>query len=198
MANFVAMKPLGERVKEFRESRKWTAGRLAKEVGTSRQNIDNLEAGRVRRHPFYIHALARVMGASTDELLAGTPITSSGGSRLESSLSRLPADLAALLPQDAEAFSAEIAQLCERVHERAEQVRRHATLLQPAAELPTDIEDLKRELDALGPAERKIAYARAMNVISSPPLPPERAARPSLDEQPSPAVAPRSKPKVRR
>lgn len=72
---------LGSIVKTWRtaEPRKWTTAELAKAVGTSRQNIENLEAGAVG-NPRYLQALARVMGyASIDDLLdlkppPGTPV----------------------------------------------------------------------------------------------------------------------------
>lgn len=59
---------LGRRVREFRTTRKWSTARMAKEVGTSRQNIENLEKKEFA-HPHYIADLARVMGTTVDELL---------------------------------------------------------------------------------------------------------------------------------
>jgi transcriptional regulator with XRE-family HTH domain len=64
------MTHIGELVKTFRQApgRGWTAKEMANRVGTSRQNIENLEAGRVRV-PGYLVELADVMQVSTDELL---------------------------------------------------------------------------------------------------------------------------------
>lgn len=64
------MKTRGQLVKEWREARGMTTRALAKAIGTSRQNIENLEADTVDQ-PRYLPALARYMGyGSTDELLA--------------------------------------------------------------------------------------------------------------------------------
>ncbi|HWH83211.1 MAG TPA: hypothetical protein VNU71_13350 [Burkholderiaceae bacterium] len=64
------MNTLGKKVKAFRTApeRKWTAERMAQEVGTSRQNIQNLES-RGFGHPRYIADLARVMRTTVDALL---------------------------------------------------------------------------------------------------------------------------------
>lgn len=64
------MNTLGKKVKAFRTApeRKWSAERMAQEVGTSRQNIQNLES-KGFGHPRYIADLARVMGTSVDVLL---------------------------------------------------------------------------------------------------------------------------------
>lgn len=66
------MNNLGKRVREFRlaPERNWTTTRMAEEVGTSRQNIENLEK-RGFGQPRYIAELARVMGTSVDDLLHG-------------------------------------------------------------------------------------------------------------------------------
>jgi transcriptional regulator with XRE-family HTH domain len=66
------MKTIGERAQEFRLSKKWNTTRMAKEVGTSRQSIENLEATG-SRSPRYIVDLARVMGLTVDELMSPTP-----------------------------------------------------------------------------------------------------------------------------
>lgn len=59
----------GTIVKAWREARGWSPARLADEVGTSRQNIENLEKDTVDQ-PRYLRQLALVMGyESTDELL---------------------------------------------------------------------------------------------------------------------------------
>lgn len=66
----LCMKTKGQIVREWRERMKWTTTQLAREVGTSRQNIENLEADNVDQ-PRYLSALAKVMGyLSTDDLLA--------------------------------------------------------------------------------------------------------------------------------
>lgn len=75
-AKSFAMKKIGERAKEFREARGWNTSEMARAVGTSRQNIESLEATGDRK-PRYLTALARVMGVSTDELLASTHQASS-------------------------------------------------------------------------------------------------------------------------
>lgn len=68
------MKNLGQRVREFRlaPERKWSTSRMAREVGTSRQNIENLEAKGFGQ-PRYIAKLAAVMGTTIDELLGRSP-----------------------------------------------------------------------------------------------------------------------------
>ena len=64
------MKTIGERAQEFRLAKQWNTTRMAKEVGTSRQSIENLEATG-HRSPRYIADLARVMGLTVDELMTG-------------------------------------------------------------------------------------------------------------------------------
>ena len=65
------MDKLGERVRKFREhpSRNWNTARLAREVGTTRQSVENLEAGAVGM-PKYLAKLAQVMGTTVDDLLS--------------------------------------------------------------------------------------------------------------------------------
>lgn len=98
------MKTLGQKVTEFRAVKEWTTTRMAKEVGTTRQNIEHLER-RGDIVPGYIKALARVMGASTDELLdrsaeLSAPAPANGDDRLRlqaeqfaTLLRAVPADL---------------------------------------------------------------------------------------------------------
>lgn len=63
----------GQIVSAWRRRQGLSAAELARRVGTSRQNINNLEADQVDR-PHYLPELARVMGyANTDELLALKP-----------------------------------------------------------------------------------------------------------------------------
>jgi phage repressor protein C with HTH and peptisase S24 domain len=51
---------------------------MAKEVGTSRQNIENLEL-KGNRKPHYIIDLARVIGTTVDAMLTGQPAKTSEG-----------------------------------------------------------------------------------------------------------------------
>lgn len=62
------MKTRGEIVRTWREERKLSPAKLGAMVGTSRQNIENLEAGTVGE-PRYLRELARVMGYRTVEEL---------------------------------------------------------------------------------------------------------------------------------
>lgn len=62
------MKTLGEQAKAFRESKGWNSTRMAKEVKTSRQNIESLEL-EGNRIPKYIGDLAVAMGRSVDDML---------------------------------------------------------------------------------------------------------------------------------
>lgn len=64
------MKTIGQQAKAFREhpDRNWSIAVMAAKVGTTRQNIENLECGRVDL-PKYILNLADVMQTSTDTLL---------------------------------------------------------------------------------------------------------------------------------
>lgn len=64
----ICMKTRGQIVKEWREARQWNTRELAKAIGTSRQNIENLEADAVDV-PRYLPKLARLMGyESSDDL----------------------------------------------------------------------------------------------------------------------------------
>jgi len=60
--------PLPLKVKTFRALEKLSTAKLAQLVGTSRQNIENLEAGEVEQ-PRYLSSLAKVMGRTVEELL---------------------------------------------------------------------------------------------------------------------------------
>lgn len=64
------MKTKGGIVRAWREERGWSPRELGERVGTSRQNIENLEADAVDQ-PRYLPSLARLMGYNTvEELLA--------------------------------------------------------------------------------------------------------------------------------
>jgi phage repressor protein C with HTH and peptisase S24 domain len=65
------MRSVGDQAREYRLARGWNTRQMAEAVGTSRQNIENLEAGDARK-PQYIVELARAMGTTVDVLLAGT------------------------------------------------------------------------------------------------------------------------------
>jgi transcriptional regulator with XRE-family HTH domain len=68
------MSTLGRKVREFREhpDRGWSTRVLAEKVGTTRQSIENLEAGSVGL-PHYLVQLADVMDVSLDALLDRSP-----------------------------------------------------------------------------------------------------------------------------
>lgn len=63
------MRTLGEQVRAYRQDKGWNAGQMADAVGTSRQNIESLEA-HGNRIPKYLGALAVVMGRPVDAMLA--------------------------------------------------------------------------------------------------------------------------------
>lgn len=65
----------GELIQEWRKRAGLNRAQVGRLVGTSRQNIDNLENDRVSGVPGYLPALARAMGyASTDDLLSLRPL----------------------------------------------------------------------------------------------------------------------------
>ena len=66
----MAVKSLAELVREHRASLGLNAAEYARLVGTSRQNINNVEAGEAEQ-PRYIGKLAKAMGRTVDELLSG-------------------------------------------------------------------------------------------------------------------------------
>jgi transcriptional regulator with XRE-family HTH domain len=63
------MKTLGDQAKAFRGAKGWTTRQLAEAVGTSRQNIESLEASG-NRIPKYLGKLADVMDTTVDDMLA--------------------------------------------------------------------------------------------------------------------------------
>lgn len=65
------MQSLGAKVAAFRAAKNLSTKELAKKVGASRQNIENLEADRVAV-PRYLCELADAMGVTTDYLLGRT------------------------------------------------------------------------------------------------------------------------------
>lgn len=104
------MKTVGEQAKEFRLAKGWNTTRMAKEVKTSRQNIEHLEA-RGDITPHYISGLAKAMGLSVDALLghantahitAPMPtLQASGGPTVLSPMANALGQLFDMLPQDA-------------------------------------------------------------------------------------------------
>lgn len=66
----MAVKSLADLVKAHRASLGLNAAEYARLVGTSRQNINNVEAGEAEQ-PRYIGKLAKAMGRTVDELLSG-------------------------------------------------------------------------------------------------------------------------------
>lgn len=95
-AKSFAMNTLGEKVAAFRKSQGLTAGQLAKKVGTSRQNIENLELGRVLM-PGYLCELADAMGVTTDYLLGRTSHSATAQLREPAAVYLTPPSLPAAL-----------------------------------------------------------------------------------------------------
>lgn len=94
--NYLHMKTtLGQQVQDFRKARGWKAADLAREVGTSRQNIESLE-GAGNRIPKYLGKLAQVMGTTVDAMLAQAGLHESTAAPAPQ-LSAEIADLAAAL-----------------------------------------------------------------------------------------------------
>lgn len=93
-AKSLAMKTLAQRVKEHRDSLGMTPSEYARHVGTSRQNINNLEAGKAGQ-PRYVAKLAKAMGTTVDALL-GAPIAKPAPVDPSSVQSGTPAYLAEL------------------------------------------------------------------------------------------------------
>ena len=85
------MKSLAQRVKEHRQSLGMTPSDYARHVGTSRQNINNVEAGDAEQ-PRYIGKLAKAMGTTVDALLGGASAAAPAGA-----LGGTPAYLAELI-----------------------------------------------------------------------------------------------------
>jgi transcriptional regulator with XRE-family HTH domain len=66
----LCMSEIGNSLKNWRIGQKLSTRKLAKMVGTTRQSIENLEKGDVKR-PDYIVELARVMGCTVEDLSRG-------------------------------------------------------------------------------------------------------------------------------
>lgn len=62
----------GIRVRECREARGWSQGRLGKESGQSQTNIGWIEAGKVKRPRRAVIALSEALGVHANYLLWGT------------------------------------------------------------------------------------------------------------------------------
>jgi phage repressor protein C with HTH and peptisase S24 domain/DNA-binding XRE family transcriptional regulator len=82
LQNLLHMKTLGDQVRTFREERGWNSKQMADAVGTSRQNIESLEA-RGNRIPKYLGQLAVVMGRPVDDLLAEAGLASAAAAARE-------------------------------------------------------------------------------------------------------------------
>lgn len=82
------MKTIGQQAAEFRRYKKWNTSQMAREVGTSRQNIEHLE-DRGNLTPKYVKELAQVMGMSVDDLIAGKFKIPEEGAYLELAIERI-------------------------------------------------------------------------------------------------------------
>jgi len=92
----ICMKTIGEKVKEFRESKGWNAARMAKEVGTYRQSIENLEA-KGDRKPRYIVDLARVTTATATVTLPSLGVTATATNQASPELTEQYRSIMAML-----------------------------------------------------------------------------------------------------
>lgn len=70
--SILAVKTLADQVRDYVAREGITATELARRCGVSRQNVDNVLKGNVRRVS-WIAALAEVMNTTTDALLTGKP-----------------------------------------------------------------------------------------------------------------------------
>jgi DNA-binding XRE family transcriptional regulator len=118
--------PVADHVKAFREAMSLTTTQLAKMVGTSRQNIENLEGGRVLV-PSYIVALADTLGRSTDELLRANHTTS-----LPQSHARASALTSPINGLSKQALA--IAHLFDSIEDRAARTQAYAAVLEAIAQ----------------------------------------------------------------
>ena len=98
-------KTISEQAQAFRLSKNWSVTRMALEVGCNRQDIAGLEL-HPGRMPHYIDGLARVMGCTAGDLMAGTCLDAATRSdeqlpaSLEATLKSLSVHLASLDPSD--------------------------------------------------------------------------------------------------
>lgn len=69
------MKPLADLVREYMEREDITATEMGRRCGVSRQNVENLVSGKVRRIS-WLPALADEMKTTVDALLTGKPTPS--------------------------------------------------------------------------------------------------------------------------
>lgn len=98
-------KTISEQATAFRLSKNWSPTEMARRVGCNRQDINGLEAN-PERMPHYIDDLARVMGCTAGDLLAGTCLSGDKShpvqqpASLEETLKSLSIHLANLDPSD--------------------------------------------------------------------------------------------------
>ena len=98
-------KTISEQAQTFRLSKNWSVTRMAAEVGCNRQDIAGLEL-HPGRMPHYIDGLARVMGCTAGDLMAGTCLSEDKSlpvqhpASLEETLKSLSVHLANLDPSD--------------------------------------------------------------------------------------------------
>jgi transcriptional regulator with XRE-family HTH domain len=81
---------IGQRLRELRERRGLTQVQLAKKLGLDQTLLSGYERGTIRMHAALVAAFAKVLGASTDEILGLKP-TKTNGIKSRGLLRRLPA-----------------------------------------------------------------------------------------------------------
>jgi transcriptional regulator with XRE-family HTH domain len=64
---------LADRVRAYRTSRGWNTRQMGEHVGVSRQNIENVESGKVKQ-PREIARYAKALGVSLEEALGRLPL----------------------------------------------------------------------------------------------------------------------------
>ena len=79
------MKSMGELVREYREAMGWNTSEMAKQVGTSRQNIENLELG-LTKSPRYLPKLAKTMNTTVEDLVNGRFVVNPGNRPIHSNM----------------------------------------------------------------------------------------------------------------
>jgi predicted XRE-type DNA-binding protein len=169
--SFAMKKSLGEQVAAFMEARNLNPSSLARLVGTTRQNIDNLKK-RDFGQPRYIKELASAMETTVDVLLAGkyVPQTAEKGSNsVDASdtntntdeFSQIIPTSAMFTPVNLSTTILLLGSMLARMDPRSRRVM--GVLLSDLAEAPDDAQDVADKAAGIASKQKAVTSSKSLD-----------------------------------